>query len=93
MNRYFLDARDMEHPYPLERAIAILRELDNSSYLYMLHRKYPTPLIALANEHNLNHKSLQIAKEWHILITPNQDVKLEEYIKEDICLDNSKDYH
>jgi hypothetical protein len=71
----------MEHPEPLERAIAILRELDEGGYLYMLHRKEPLPLIALAREHRLNHLSLQIAEEeWHILITPNRETDLKKLL-------------
>ena len=84
MTRYFLDARSMEHPEPLERSIAILRELDEEGYLYMLHRKEPLPLIALAREHRLNHLSRQIAEEeWHILITPNRNTDLRELLEEE----------
>jgi len=82
VKRHVLDARAMEHPEPLERAITILRELDEEGYLYMLHRKEPLPLLALAREHRLNHLSHQVAEEeWHILITPNQTLKLEELLE------------
>ena len=81
MKRHFLDARTMEHPEPLERAIAILRELDDNGYLYMLHRKEPAPLLALAREHRLRYMSRQTAEEeWHILITPNREVDLKELL-------------
>ena len=74
----------MEHPEPLEKAIAILRELDRDAYLYMLHRKEPIPLIALASEHNLNSFShCDERGEWHILITPNEKAVLSELIKFD----------
>ena len=77
MKRYILDARDMQHPEPLERAISILRVLDENSYLYMIHRMQPVPLIALANEHNLNHLSITDSGGiWHILITPNSSIDL-----------------
>ena len=83
MIRHFLDARDLEHPEPLERAIETLKCLDENSYFYMLHRKEPIPLLALAGEHNLNFISQQTDdNNWHILISPNQNVKLEELIKE-----------
>ncbi len=83
MIKHFLDARELEHPEPLERAIEALKLLDENSYFYMLHRKEPIPLLALAGEHNLNFISHQTEDEnWHILISPNQNVKLEEFIKE-----------
>ncbi len=76
-----LDAREMEHPEPLERAIAILRELDEESYLYMLHRREPVPLMALAREHGLNTLERRDEKgEWHILISRNREVRLEEFL-------------
>lgn len=82
MIEHFLDARDMEHPEPLEKSIAILKSLDEGSYFYMLHRREPIPLLALASEHNLNFIS-KFAKDenWHILISPNRDINLEEHIR------------
>ena len=83
MIEYFLDARAMQHPEPLEKAIENLKKLDNNSYFYMLHRKEPIPLLALASEHNLNYISKQtIDNNWHIIITPNKDVNLEDFIKD-----------
>ena len=83
MREYFLDARALEHPEPLKQAIEILKALDQNSYLYMLHRKEPIPLIALANEHKLNNISKKGEdNNWHILISPNSDANLEEYIRD-----------
>ena len=82
MREYFLDARALEHPEPLKQAIEILKNLDQESFLYMLHRKEPIPLLALANEHKLNNISKKGEdNNWHILISPNSEVKLEEYIR------------
>jgi len=79
---HFLDARDMEHPEPLEKSIDILKNLDENSYLYMLHRREPIPLLALASEHSLNFISKFIEDNyWHILISPNRDINLEEFIR------------
>ncbi len=84
MKPVYLDARSMEHPEPLERAIAVLRELDEEHYLYMLHRKEPVPLLALAKEHKLNFLSrCDDRGEWHILVTPSRNVRLEELIVEE----------
>ncbi len=82
MRELFLDARELEHPTPLEKAIDALKELDNNSYFYMLHRKEPVPLLALASEHNLNFTSkLKDDGNWHILISPNSDIELDNFIK------------
>jgi TusA-related sulfurtransferase len=80
LRRDFLDARELEHPVPLELAIDALKKLDRGSYFYMLHRKEPIPLLALASEHKLNCISKNIGKEWHILISPNSEINLEEFL-------------
>jgi hypothetical protein len=81
VKKIFLDARQMEHPEPLERAIGILREINDESYLYMLHRKNPVPLIALAKEHHLNTVSEKRDGKWHILISPNSSIDLNKLIE------------
>ncbi len=87
MKRYLLDAREMSHPEPLEKAIAILRVLDKEKYLYMLHRMKPVPLLALANEHKLNSLSFKDERDrWHILISPNLSIDLKEFLQKDILL-------
>ena len=93
MKKYLLDARAMNHPEPLERAISILRNLDKRGYLYMIHRMQPIPLLALANDYNLNAISFENEGVWHILITPNREVDLKELLELDIekeALDVSK---
>jgi TusA-related sulfurtransferase len=76
--KIFLDARELEHPIPLERAIHALRELDEHNYFYMIHRKNPIPLIDLAKEQRfyvLNKEDSQGV--WHILITRSGTLDLE----------------
>jgi hypothetical protein len=71
----------MEHPEPLEKGIVALRNIDNDSYLYMLNRKNPIPLISLAKQHGyrvLSHE--KSSGEWHILITKNPEQELGEYL-------------
>jgi len=81
MTKIDLDAREFEHPKPLELSMKILHNLDDSSYLYMIHRKNPIPLLDFAKELHLQ----VIVKEdneqiWHILISPNQEIDLHSYL-------------
>ena len=81
MRRISLDSRELEHPKPLEMAIDILKSLDNDSYMYMLNRRNPIPLINLASSQNLQTFSKELTPdEWHILITPNVEISLEELL-------------
>jgi len=81
LRRVSLDSRELEHPKPLEQAIDILKRLDEGSYMYMLNRRNPIPLINLATSQNFKTLSKEISSdEWHILITPNKDISLEELL-------------
>ena len=76
-----LDTRELEHPEPLEMAIKILQNLDDETYLYMLHRKNPLPLIDLAKEHQFQVLNKEDAsKQWHILISKNKLVNLNDLL-------------
>ena len=81
MKRVTLDVRTFEHPKPLEYGIEALKNLDDHSYIYMLNRKNPIPLIRLAQEHGfqtLSHEAFE--QEWHILISKNKEFPLREHL-------------
>ena len=76
-----LDTRELEHPEPLEMAIKILQNLDDETYLYMLHRKNPLPLIDLAKEHQFQVLNKEdTSKQWHVLISKNKDIDLNDFL-------------
>lgn len=76
-----LDAREMEHPQPLEMAVGILKTLDHEHFLYMVHRKNPIPLLELAKGQGFSVLSKEVSKGlWHILIAPNADIELNGYL-------------
>lgn len=76
-----LDARELEHPKPLEISMKILQNMDDSSYLYMVHRKNPIPLLEFAKGLHLQIVSKEDAQHiWHILISPNQNIDLNIYL-------------
>ena len=85
MTKIHLDAREMEHRKPLEKAIVVLRELGDNEYFYMLHRKNPIPLISLAE--GQNYKSLTYEESegiWHILISRNRAVDLDRLVEKSL---------
>jgi hypothetical protein len=82
VKKIYLDAREMEHPKPLEYAISALRELNEDEYFYMLHRKNPIPLLSLARGEHFH--SLSYEEEeglWHILICKDKRVDLDGLIE------------
>lgn len=81
LKRITLDAREMEHPVPLEKSMKIIQSLDEHSYFYMLHRKNPLPLIDFAQEHLLQVISKEDEnKQWHILISKNKTIDLRDFL-------------
>jgi len=81
MKKNFLDARELEHPQPLDKAIKALRELDEESYFYMIHRKNPIPLVNLAQQQNFKSISYQESENlWHILVSKNSNINLEDFL-------------
>ena len=78
LEKFDIDARELAHPEPLEKAIKVLQQLNNKSYLYMLHIKNPIPLLDLAQENGYRTLSQQNSSgEWQIIITNNTEVSLE----------------
>lgn len=81
MKKIFLDARALEYPEPLRLALKELMSMDDKSYLYMIHRKKPIPLIEVAKDKNFAHCVREDAKgTWHILISKNQEALLENFL-------------
>ena len=81
MNKILLDAREMEHPIPLQLALNHLQTMKQSEYLYMLHRKKPIPLIEVAIEKEFAHFTHQDKEEnWHILISKDNSYNLKELL-------------
>ncbi|PHS37991.1 MAG: hypothetical protein COB07_09420 [Sulfurovum sp.] len=73
-----LDVRELEHPKPLELAMKILRELNETNYLYILHRKNPIPLLDFAGEQGFQCLNKEDTHgNWHILITKNKNIDLQ----------------
>ncbi len=81
MVKRFLDARELAYPEPFTEAISHLQQMDTESYLYMLNRKNPLPLLEMVSNKGFRHLSYEDSTHnWHILITKNPDCNLEELL-------------
>jgi TusA-related sulfurtransferase len=80
LRKITLDARELEHPIPLQLALSHLRKMDKDEFLYMIHRKNPIPLIEIAKEKSYSHLTKNHQDEWHILISKNSKSNLEELL-------------
>jgi len=81
MRKLGIDTRELAHPEPLEMAIKILQQLNDDTYLYMLHNKNPIPLLDLAQEHG--YRTLSEENEvgdWQIVITSNRTIDLKDLL-------------
>ena len=85
ITKIMLDARELEHPKPLELAMKSLRELDKGNYFYMLHRKNPIPLLDLASEQHFQVINKEDSKgNWHILICKDPEINLDELFVDNV---------
>ena len=81
MKKILLDAREMEHPIPLQIALNHLKTMSTEEYLYMIHRKNPIPLLELAKEKAFSHLSHEEEEnQWHILISKNRQHNLKDFL-------------
>jgi len=81
MKKILFDARELEHPQPLEEGVRHLSQMDQDSYLYMIHRKNPIPLLQMAKERGYQTFSQEDSNGiWHILIAKNPNISLEELL-------------
>jgi len=82
LKKIALDARELEHPKPLELAMKALRELDDEHYFYMIHRKNPIPLLDMASEQKFQVLNQEDENgNWHILISKVPSINLSELIE------------
>ena len=81
MKKILLDAREMEHPEPLQISLTHLRTMEDDEYLYMINLRKPIPLIEIVKEKELFYITHQDSQEiWHILISKNPTCNLEELL-------------
>jgi hypothetical protein len=81
MRKLGIDTRELAHPEPLEMAIKILQQLNEDTYLYMLHSKNPIPLLDLAQEHGYRTMSQENSVgDWEIVITNNKEIVLKDLL-------------
>lgn len=77
-----LDARELEHPEPLERALATMRHLGENDYLHMVLHRCPHPLLELAEKQGFVHTEGENGGVWHTFIAKNPQLPLDAYLKE-----------
>lgn len=75
-----IDAQAFEHPIPLEMAVDAFKQLKNSDVIHFIHKREPLPLFEIIMKNGGVYLSRQSADGiWHILITRNPSLDLEQY--------------
>lgn len=81
MKKILLDVRELAHPEPFVISLSHLKEMAKEDYIYMINNKNPTLLLQFTKEKNFKTLSFKDKKNiWHILITKNQNLNLEELL-------------
>lgn len=73
-----IDAREMEHPIPLELTIEAFKKLKGSEIIHLIHRREPLPLFEILTKNGGFYLSREtIEGVWHIHITRDPNLNLE----------------
>jgi len=78
-----LDARELNHPEPLERSRLKFLLLNDDNCFYLIIRRLPKPLLVIAKNQDIIFEYKQISEnEWHIVFAKNRDINLKEVLGE-----------
>lgn len=74
-----LDTRELDHPIPLEMALAAFKKLRGEEVIHMIHRREPLPLFEILSKNGGRYRSV-LGEDgmWHIFITRSPVPDLEE---------------
>ena len=76
------DARDLEAPLPMQEVLRMLPDLDEKSYIKMIHRQEPSLLFGMLKKRACKVESKQIESElWYIYIYKEHALKAQEAIQ------------
>lgn len=74
-----IDAREMEHPLPLEMTVQAFKNLKDSEVIHLIHKREPLPLFEIISKNGgFYYSSQSDDKTWHILITRDPHINLKE---------------
>lgn len=76
-----LDCTELEAPEPMNLVVGNLSRCDDSTYIKMIHRLKPEPLIAILSKNNFESKAVQNGDGFIIYIWLANQKHLKEYIK------------
>lgn len=77
-----IDVSGLEQPEPFEEVMHRLKALNKGSYLHMLHRRTPYPLMQILNENGFDFKIIGAEKtEFEALIWNIDDLSTGNYCK------------
>ena len=75
-----IDARELEHPIPLEMAVDAFKTLKGSDVIHFIHRREPLPLFEIITKNGGFYRSYQSDEgTWNIYITRDPNLDLEQH--------------
>lgn len=77
-----IDVSGLDHPQPFEEVMSCLKNLREGSYLHMLHRRTPYPLLQILNENGFDFIITDTEKKaFEALIWKTEDLTTGNYCK------------
>ncbi len=76
-----LDCRELEAPEPMNLVLSKLSICDINTYIKMIHRIEPVPLLSLLQSNNFSSKTIKEKNDFIIYIWLNNQKELTKHIK------------
>jgi hypothetical protein len=76
-----LDCRELEAPEPMNLVLTKLSICDINTYIKMIHRIEPVPLLSLLQSNNFSSKTIKEKNDFIIYIWLNNQKELTKHIK------------
>jgi len=84
-NPFYLDARELEAPLPLQKALEIARGLKESEYLCMRHRMWPCKLGDMLSGLGIDHFGFEMDGQFLFFAFLKNDAATKEFLKEEVA--------
>ena len=78
MRKILADVRELEHPEPLEKVMALVKNLQMGEYIHMIHRKTPRPLFNILKQNGFGYHFKEIEGKVDIYIYFKKDIAVKE---------------
>lgn len=77
-----LDTRELAPPEPMQQVMRLLANLPKGSYIHMIHRFRPTPMLEIVKNRGFSYRITEKSGQFNIYIWSSSDPEVARAIQE-----------